>query len=464
MSLGELSDLVVKKMKKMKKVIWIVVIGLAILIPVLLVKKCGSDEIISVSVEKPAKRSITEFVSANGKIQPEVELKITSDVSGEIIEMFVKEGDAVTKGQLLCRIRPDIYESAMDRVNAAVNSSKSNLQNTKAQLDQAKANFANATSSYNRNKKLFDQGTISQAEFDAAKAQYESAVATVKSAEETVKSAEFNINSAQASYKEANENLVKTMIYAPVSGTVSKLNVEKGERVQGVQGFQGTEIMRLANLNEMEVNVEVNENDIIRVKKGDTTLIEVDAYKDRRFKGIVTEIANSANTTGITADQVTNFAVKIRVLQESYKDLIKENSPAPFRPGMSATVEIQTKKVNSVLSVPIMAVTTRVDSSKINKEKDLSTEVGGVVVTNNLEEKEKKEAKAEQVVFVVRDGKAKKIKVKTGIQDNDFIEVTEGLTDKDEVVTSPYGAISKKLKDDISVQIKDKDKLFTEKE
>ncbi|MDP2386496.1 MAG: efflux RND transporter periplasmic adaptor subunit [Bacteroidota bacterium] len=450
----------------MKKVIWIVISGLVILIPVLLVKKCGSNEIISVSVEKPAKRSITEFVSANGKIQPEVELKITSDVSGEIIEMFVKEGDAVTKGQLLCRIRPDIYESAMDRVNAAVNSSKSNLQNTKAQLDQAKANLANATSSYNRNKKLFDQGTISQAEYDVAKAQYESAVATVKSAEETVKSAEFNINSAQASYKEANENLVKTMIYAPVSGTVSKLNVEKGERVQGVQGFQGTEIMRLANLNEMEVNVEVNENDIIRVKKNDTTLIEVDAYKDRKFKGIVTEIANSANTTGITADQVTNFAVKIRVLQESYKDLIKENSPAPFRPGMSATVEIQTKKVNNVLSVPIMAVTTRVDSSQIKKEEDLTSEVGGVVITNNLEEKEKtkKEVKADQVVFVVRDGKAKKIKVKTGIQDNDYIEITEGLNANDEVVSSPYGAISKKLKDDTAVQIKDKDKLFAEKE
>ena len=450
----------------MKKIVWIIISGLVILIPVLLVKKCGSAEIISVSVEKPAKRSIIEFVSANGKIQPEVEVKISSDVSGEIIEMLVKEGDAVTKGQLLCRIKPDIYESAMDRVNAAVNSSKSNLQNTKAQLEQAKANLANATSSYNRNKKLFDQGTISQAEFDAAKAQYEGAVATVKSAEETVKSAEFNINSAQASYKEANENLVKTMIYAPVSGTVSKLNVEKGERVQGVQGFQGTEIMKLANLNEMEVNVEVNENDIIRVKKGDTTLIEVDAYKDRKFKGIVTEIANSANTTGITADQVTNFAVKIRVLQESYKDLIKENSPAPFRPGMSATVEIQTKKVNNVMSVPIMAVTTRVDSSQIKKEKDLSSEIGGVVVTNNLEEKEKtkKEVKAEQVVFVVRDGKAKMIKVKTGIQDNDFIEITEGLSDKDEVVSSPYGAISKKLKDDIAVQVKDKDKLFADKE
>ncbi|HEY1039817.1 MAG TPA: efflux RND transporter periplasmic adaptor subunit [Bacteroidia bacterium] len=448
----------------MKKIIWIIVIGLAILIPVFMLKKCGGDEVTTVSAEKPAKRSIVEFVSANGKIQPEVEVKISSDVSGEIIEMYVKEGDAVQKGQLLCKIKPDIYESALDRVNASVNSSKSNLMNTKAQLEQAKAQLANATATFNRNKKLFDNGTISQAEFDAAKAQYEGAVATVKSAEETVKSAEFNINSAQASYKEANENLSKTMIYAPVSGTVSKLNVEKGERVQGVQGFQGTEIMKLANLNEMEVNVEVNENDIIRVKKGDTTLIEVDAYKDRKFKGIVTEIANSANTTGITADQVTNFAVKIRILQESYKDLMKENNPAPFRPGMSATVEIQTKKVNNVLSVPIMAVTTRIDSSKVKVEKEIHPEEEGIVVTNNLEEqqKSKETVKPEQVVFIVTDGKAKKVKVKTGIQDNDYIEIIEGLKETDEVISSPYGAISKKLKDGSQINVTTKDKVFEE--
>jgi HlyD family secretion protein len=448
----------------MKRIIWILVIGLLIIIPLMMFKMCSGKEIVEVSVEKPAKRDITEVVSANGKIQPEVEVKISSDVSGEIIEMKVKEGDHVEKGDLLCQIKPDTYESALERISASVSSSKSNLQNTMAQLEQTKANLSNAQANYNRNKKLFDQGTISQSEFDAVKAQYESATASVKAAEETVKSAQYNINSAEASYKEANENLSRTKIYAPVSGTVSKLNVEKGERVQGVQGFQGTEIMRLANLNEMEVNVEVNENDIIRVKKNDTTLIEVDAYKDRKFKGIVTEIANSANTTGITADQVTNFAVKIRVLQESYKDLLTFNT-APFRPGMSATVEIQTKKVKDVLSVPIMAVTTRVDSSLIKAQKQKMEGSDEMVVKDEVVEKMKaKEIKPEQVVFIVVEGKAKKIIVETGIQDNDYIEVTKGLSGKEDVVSAPYGAISKKLKDDSKVVVKDKDKLFQEKE
>lgn len=416
------------------------------------------------SIEKPAQRDITEIVSANGKIQPEVEVKISSDVSGEITEMFVKEGDKVEKGQLLCRIKPDTYESALDRVKASVNSAQANLGNTKAQLEQAKANLANSQATFNRSKKLFEQGAISQQDFDAAKAQYEGALATVKAAEETVKSAEYNINSAQASFKEANENLSRTQIYAPVSGTVSKLNVEKGERVQGVQGFQGTEIMRLANLNEMEVNVEVNENDIIRVKKNDVAIIEVDAYKDRKFKGIVTEIANSANTTGITADQVTNFSVKVRILQESYNDLIAENT-APFRPGMSATVEIQTKKVSNVLSVPIMAVTTRVDSSLIKKQEKMLAGSDNPDVKDEVAEKLKnKEIKAESVVFIVSDGKAKKINVKTGIQDNDFIEITEGLKGSEDVISAPYGAISKKLKDGSAVVVKEKDQLFEEKD
>ena len=449
----------------MKKISWILLIGIALLSIVFFAKSCGKTDSIDVSTEFPAKRNITEIVSANGKIQPEVEVKISSDVSGEIIEMLVKEGDPVKKGQLLCRIKPDTYESALDRMNASVNSSKANLQNTKAQLDQAQANLTNTQANFNRNKKLFEQTAISQQEFDASKAQYESAVATVKAAEETVKSAQFNINSAEASLKESKENLSKTMIYSPVNGTVSKLNVEKGERVQGVQGFQGTEIMKLANLNEMEVNVEVNENDIIKVKKQDTTLIEVDAYKDRKFKGIVTEIANSANTTGVTADQVTNFAVKIRILQESYLDLLTGLNSAPFRPGMSAAVEIQTKKAINALSVPIMAVTTRIDSSLIKKN-NTKIENEELQVRNELEEKinTKDNPKPEAVVFVVKEGKTKQVKVKTGIQDNDFIEIISGVTEKDVLVCAPYGAISKKLKNGTAVVVKDKDKLFNEKE
>jgi HlyD family secretion protein len=447
----------------MKKIIWLTITGITLVIIIFSLKKCSTVAVTDVSAELPAKRNITEIVSANGKIQPEVEVKISSDVSGEIIEMLVKEGDAVKKGQLLCRIKPDTYESALDRVNASVNSSKANLQNTKAQLEQAKANFVSTQAAFNRNKKLFDQNAISPQEFETSKAQYESALAIVKAAEETVKAAEFNINSAEASLKEANENLSRTMIYSPVDGTVSKLNVEKGERVQGVQGFQGTEIMKLANLNEMEVNVEVNENDIIKVKKGDTSLIEVDAYRDKKFKGIVTEIANSANTTGVTADQVTNFSVKIRILQESYASMISGLNISPFRPGMSAAVEIQTKKITNALSLPIMAVTTRIDSTQIKKDenKEMNTEVE---ISNDLEEKQKsKEApKPEEVVFIYQDGKVKQVKVKTGIQDNDFIHIVSGINEKDQIITAPYGAVSKKLKDGMQVNLKDKESLFEE--
>ena len=447
----------------MKRLIILLIAGTFVVAGALVLKSCGNDESIPVSVEHPQKREIIESVSANGKIQPEVEVKISSDVSGEVIELLVREGDRVKKGDLLCRIKPDIYESALERVNAGVNSSKASLQNTKAQLDQAKANLTNAEASFARNKKLFEQNAIAQQEFDASKAQYESARAQERGSEEVVKGAEFNISSSVASLKEASENLSKTQIYAPVDGTVSKLNVEKGERVLGVNSMQGTEIMRLANLNEMEVSVEVNENDIVRVKKHDTTLIEVDAYRERQFKGIVTEVANSANTTGLTADQVTNFTVKIRILQESYKDLVADNNPAPFRPGMSATVEIQTKRVAHALSIPIQSVTTRIDSSAIKEKQEKKAEGGDLLVKNEQEEKVKKEeVKAKEVVFIVKDGKVKKVEVKTGIQNNDYIEVLSGVSEKDEVVSGPYAAISKKLKEGSLVKITDKDKLFKE--
>jgi HlyD family secretion protein len=448
----------------MKRIIILLIAGALSLILIIMLKSCGGNEAIEVNTEHPQKRNIVETVSANGKIQPEVEVKISSDVSGEIIELFVKEGDRVKKGDLLCRIKPDLYESALERVSATVSGTKASLQNTKAQLEQAKANFANAEASFNRNKKLFEQNAISQQDFDVSKAQYESAKAQVKAAEETVKGSEYNINSAEASLKEANENLSKTIIRAPVDGTISKLNKELGERVVGTAQMEGTEIMRLANLNEMEVSVEVNENDIVRVKKNDTTGIEVDAYSDRKFKGIVTEVANSANTTGLTADQVTNFTVKIRILQDSYKDLISEAAPAPFRPGMSAAVEIQTRRVTNAISVPIQAVTTRIDSSKIVKgKKEKEGDFGDVVIKNEKEEKvnaKKDELKPEEVIFILKDGVAKKIRVKTGAQDNDYIEILSGVTEADEVVSGPYGAIAKKLKDGAPVTVVDKDKMF----
>lgn len=448
----------------MKKVYWIIGIGLAIVIAVIVTKALNGSKPTEVITEKVTKRNIIETVSANGKIQPETELKITSDVSGEIVEMLVKEGDQVKKGDLLCRIKPDMYESAIERVNATVNSSKANLKTTMAQVEQAKANLANSEASFARNKKLFDQNAISQMEFDASKAQVEAARANVNGLEENIKASEFNVKSVEASLKEANNTLDKTRIYAPVDGTVSKLNVEKGERVVGVTGLQGTEILRLANLNEMEVSVEVNENDIIRVHKYDTALIEVDAYMDKKFKGIVTEIANSANTIGITADQVTNFVVKVRVLRESYMDLITENNKAPFRPGMSASVDIQTKKVNNVLTVPIMAVTTRnADSTKVKKGED--DEDRDLKVTNEEEEKNKAKKKPTdkiaEYVFTIKNGKAEMVEVKTGIQDNDYIEITNGLTEGEEVITGPYGAVARTLRKGSKIKVVDKDKLFS---
>jgi HlyD family secretion protein len=452
----------------MKKIYWIVGIGIAIIIAVVVVKALNGSKPTDVITEKAKKRDIIELVSANGKIQPETELKISSDVSGEIVDMLVKEGDQVKKGQLLCRIKPDIYESNIERVAASVNSTKANLKTNIAQLEQAKANLVNAEAMHARNKKLFDQNAISQQDFDASKAQFLAAKANVDGLEENIKASEFNVKGMEASLKEASTNLDKTYIYAPVDGTVSKLNVEKGERVVGVTGLQGTEILRLANLNEMEVSIEVNENDIIRVHKNDTALIEVDAYLDKKFKGIVTEIANSANTIGITADQVTNFVVKVRLLRESYLDLVSEQNAAPFRPGMSASVDIQTKRMSNVLSVPIMAVTTRhTDSTQVFKEED---EEYGVKVTNEESEKEKEKAKEKsnekqkEYVFVINNGKADLLEVKTGIQNNDYIEITSGVTDGLEVITGPYGAVARTLRKGTKVKVVDKDKLFTSPE
>jgi HlyD family secretion protein len=450
----------------MKKVVWIIIAGVTILIAVLMMKNCSGDKSVSVTLEKAQKRNIIETVSANGKIQPEVELKISSDVSGEIVELFVKEGDKVKKGDLLCKINPLIYESNLTRMVATLNGSKSNLSNAKARLEQIKASFVNAEASYLRNKKLFEQGAISQSDFDIAKAAYEGAKADVKGAEDNVDASDYNVKSTEASLKEANDNLAKTNIYSPVNGTVSKLNKEKGERVVGTAQMEGTEIMRLANLNEMEVSVDVNENDIVRVHNGDTSLIEVDAYVDRKFKGIVTEIANSANTNGVTAEQVTNFIVKIRILQESYKDLMNDVDVSPFRPGMSATVDVQTKRVSNVLSVPIQSVTTRADSSalegKEKKKEDNSDNEDIVVIDEKDKSKEdtKTLIKVEECVFIMNDGKAKLMKVKTGIQDNNYIEIKEGIKEGDEVVSGPYSAIAKQLKDKTAIKKVEKEDLF----
>jgi HlyD family secretion protein len=386
----------------------------------------GKALTIKVAVENAEKRTITETITANGKIQPEMEVKISPDVSGEIVELTVKEGYQVQKGQLLLRIKPDIYISQKDRSMAAISSAR-------ARLAQSEAQFTQAELSFKRNKQLFNEQTISKSDFEQAEANY-----TVAKSE--VDAAKFSIVSAEASLKEANENLVKTSIYAPMTGTISMLLVELGERVAGTNLMAGTEMLRVADLSRMEAQVEVNENDIVKVNLGDTALIEVDAYLDRKFKGVVTEIANSAKTTGVSADQVTNFDVKILVLPESYQSLVDAGDKNPFRPGMSASVDIQTESKKDIISVPIQAVTTRTDTTKNTtkvSDKDIRT-----------------------LVFV-SDGKhALARDVKTGIQDNSYIEILSGISDSDKVISSPFSAISKKLADSTLIEIVKKEELF----
>jgi len=460
-------------MKNRKKLFKYLLIALGALVIFVIVGKksgwIGKSDKIKISTDFVTKKTIVETVSANGKIQPEVEVKISPDVSGEIIELYVKEGDQVKKGDLLSKINPDFYLSNLDKMEAAVNTSKANLASAKSSLATVQAQYVNTKSSYGRNKTLYESGAISASEWDAAKSAYDVAVANVDGAKESVKAAEFEVISAQASLKEASDNLIKTSVYAPVSGTISKLSVEKGERVAGTSQFSGgTEMMRVANLNEMEVNVSVNENDIVRVKIGDTANVEVDSYLNRKFKGIVTEISNSANnvTTSTSIDQVTNFDVKIRILRESYTDLLSktDTNTSPFRPGMSATVDIQTKRIANTLAVPIQAVTSREDTTLIkNNTKDAKNVNNTDNNKQTASDKSLKEKNGEskEFVFLYVDGVVKKQIVKTGIQDNTYIEILEGLTEKQEIVVAPYKAISKLLKDGDKVNKVDKKDLFT---
>lgn len=428
---------------------------LVVVLVILAVNKGKEGKGIKVAVEKAGKRTIIESVSANGKIQPEKDIKISPYISGEVVSLTVREGDQVKKGDLLAKIDPEIYISNYDRMLANLNAQQAAEANSKARQAQAEAQFRNAETSFQRTKKLWEQQVVSDADFDQAKSAYEVAKAELEASAQNTKSAEYAIASARASLKEARENLTRTSIIAPSDGTVSKLSVEIGERVVGASQFSaGTEIMRLANLDNMEVEVEVNENDIVRVSLGDTCLIEVDAYLDRKFKGIVTEMATSANVTGVSADQVTNFNVKIRILRESYLDMLSIDSlnRSPFRPGMSATVDIQTETVHEMLSVPIQAVTTRADTTGMVEGTDASAQAAS----------QKEEVK--EYVFVHTDGKAIMKQVKTGIQDNNYISIMEGIDEGEEVIFAPYRAVSKRLKNGDDVVSVDKKDLYTEVE
>lgn len=444
--------------KKSNKLIYTLIGALVlILVGVLVAKKAGwigKDEGTEVVLSDVKRTEIIEKVSASGKVQPETEIKISPDVSGEIIELTVQEGDSVVKGQLLVRIRPDNYQSFVDMQQAGVNQARANLAQSKARLAQSKANFVQIEQNYERNKALFNQKVISEAEYQQIKANYEAGKQEVESLVQSVRAAEFSVQNALASLKDARENLNKTTIYAPVSGTVSKLNVEQGERVVGTSQMAGTEIMRIANLNNMEVRVNVNENDIIRVGMGDSVIVEVDSYtsRDEKFKGIVTSIANTAKDAA-SLEAVTEFEVRIRLLNESYSHLA-DKSVRPFRPGMTASVDIITDRKNNVLSVPLSAVTTRSDKPEKaegeNDKDEKAEEAPQPAVTGPVEE----------VVFVHdANNTVKTVKVKTGISDFDNIEILSGLKEGQKVVSGPFRAVSKTLKDGAKVAVKDEKSL-----
>ncbi len=406
-----------------------IILGIVVLLLVLMVvgAKAGlfgkKGNFKEVDVKKVALVDIVETVSATGKIQPEIEVKISSEVSGEIIELPFKEGQQVKKGDLLVKVNPDLIQSAVSR-------SQASYQNVKAGLEQAEANLKQAKADYDRNKALYDKGVISKADWDRAIANYETAQASKSSAY-------YNVQSAAATVNEAKDNLNRTTIYAPRSGTISLLSVELGERVVGTQQMAGTEIMRVANLNNMEVEVDVNENDIVKVQIGDSTIVEVDAYLKKEFKGIVTEIANSAAGT-LTADQVTNFKVKVRILETSYQDLLegKPENYSPFRPGMTATVDIITDRRNKTIAAPISAIVIKTDTSSVKKS----------MTKNDAEQIKAENEEKFECVFISNNGEAKLKVVETGIQDDTNIEIISGLSEGDEIITGPYNIVSKTLK------------------
>lgn len=432
-----------------------ILIGLGVLIVLLIIAKAtgmiGKPALTQVATEKAETREINETVSASGKIKPHVEVKISPEVSGEVVELPIKEGDVVKKGQLLCKIRPDILKSGYDRAIASYNTQKASVGNSSQMLKQAEATYANQAGIYKRSKELFDKKVLTISEFENAKASYEGAKASLEAAKQNVVGSQYGLAQSQASVKEAQDNLAKTTIYSPVDGVVSKLSIEKGERVLGTQQFAGTEIMTISDLSKMDVNVDVNENDINRISLGDSSKIEVDAFLGKKFTGVVTEIGSSANVVGTSADQVTNFTVKVRINAESYVALLKKtaDNPSPFRPGLTATVDISTNSAKA-LSVPIQSVTTREEKKENN----------GPPKADDDKSKPQISPVAKEYVFVLNAGKLKQVQVTTGIQNDSYIQILSGLKGGEEVVSAPYSAISKTLSDGQAVEKVDKSKLF----
>jgi HlyD family secretion protein len=452
-----------KQKKKSNRLLYILIGTVALIIVILIVGKSqgwiGKPKSIEVEVAKSKKVSITEKVSASGTVQPVVEVKLAPEVSGEIIALNVEDGDSVNLGDVLVKIRPDVWISQLERSEAAMNQQRANEESAKANLSRAQATYIRAEQEYKRQEKLWNEKVISEADWQLAQQNFKVAANDLKSAEQALEAARYVVSSTEASVREARENVRRTTVTAPMKGIVSKLNVKKGERVVGTAQMAGTEMMRIADLNKMEVRVNVNENDIVRVHYNDSVIIDVDAYGNtgKQFKGIVTNIANTARDKQST-DAITEFEVRILILRSSYEDLIKNGNRYPFRPGMTASVDIITTRKENVVSVPLAAVTTRNPSDLAEKpaeENDNDNEQRQVTDTSKPKT-EKKEDKV--VVFVHENGEAKMKEVKTGISDYENIEIISGIDEGVEVITGPFLVVSKRLKDGEKVSVKKEEK------
>lgn len=448
-----------------KKLKWLLIIAGVLILFFIIAKVAGGNgnNGEKVAVEKAARRTIIETVTASGQIYPEVEVKISPDVAGEITELNVEEGDSVKKGQVLARIYADIYALERDQASSQVNQSQATVANSEASLDALRANLTQAKQVYDRNKALFDQKVISRAEFEQYETTLRSAQANYNAAQQNIRSLKASVQAAQTGLTRANKDLGRTTLVAPMDGVVSSLKIKRGERVAGNNFNVGTEMMTVADMSVLEVRVNVGENDIVKVKIGDSADIEVDAYNNRKFKGIVTKIASSTQSTSATTNEVTNYEVRIRLNPASYSDLVDPSGikAFPFRPGMNASADIKTERKANVLAVPITAVNARVKGSdqsiadkkkEAEQNKDEETETNQPAVDSD---------ELEEVVFVVQpDGTVKKMVVSSGIQDLNYIEITGGLKGGEEVVTAPYKAISKDLKDGAKITVVPKEKLF----
>ncbi len=453
-----------KQTKKSGKLMYYLIGGVAVLLIALFGAKSmgliGKGKELEVELAKTKRTTIVEKVSASGTVQPVVEVKLAPEVSGEIIELNVEDGDSVRAGKPLVKIRPDTWQSQLERSEASLSQQKANMEASRANLSRSEAQFARVEAEYKRQEKLWNQKVISEADWQMAKQNYEVAKNELASSKQSVEAARHIVSSTEASVKQSRENVRKTTDLAPQTGVVSKLSVKQGERVVGTATMGGTEMLRIADLNRMEVRVNVNENDIVRVHLNDTVNIDVDAYQNtgKQFKGIVTNIANTARDKS-SADAITEFEVRILILASSYADLVKAGNRYPFRPGMTASVEIQTSRRTNVLSVPLASVTTRNPDEKPMGEGP--QEGGGNNNSNRVvvDASKKVEKKVEKiVVFVNEGGKAKMVEVKTGISDYDNIEILSGLTDSTEVVTGPFLAVSKRLKDGDEIKAAEKGK------